>query len=120
MEVSTLLSHLALPSQSHLDTLFHLFAYLEKKHNAQFVYDPTYPDIDLRVFKQCDWKQFYGEVKEAIPPNARPLRGNDVEPCMFIDSDHAGDKLMQQSRMGFLIYLNMARIVWHLKMTILE
>jgi hypothetical protein len=68
--------------------LFHLFAYLEKKHNAQFVYDPTYPDIDLRVFKQCDWKQFYGEVKEAIPPNAPLLRGNDVEPCMFIDSDH--------------------------------
>jgi hypothetical protein len=28
-----------------------------------------YPDIDLRVFKQSDWKQFYGEVKEAIPPN---------------------------------------------------
>jgi hypothetical protein len=54
-------------------------------------------------------------VKEAIPPNAPPLRGNDVEPCMFIDSDHAGDKLMQQSCMGFLIYLNMAPIVWHSK-----
>jgi hypothetical protein len=27
----------------------------------------------------------------------------------------AGDKLMQQSRMGFLIYLNMAPIVWHSK-----
>jgi hypothetical protein len=48
---------------------------LEKKHNAQIVYDPMYLDIDVRVFKQCDWKQFYGEVKEAIPPNAFPLRG---------------------------------------------
>jgi hypothetical protein len=49
--------------------------------------------IDLRAFKQCDWKQFYGEVKDAIPPNAPPLRGKDVDLHMFIDSDHAGDKL---------------------------
>jgi hypothetical protein len=68
-----------------------------------------------RVFKQCDWKQFYGEVKEAIPPNAPPLRGKDVDLHMFIDSDHAGDKLTQRSHTGFLIYLNMAPIVWHLK-----
>jgi hypothetical protein len=74
MEVSTLLSHLALPRQGHLDALFHLLAYLEKQHNAWIVYDPMYPDIDLRIFKQCDWKQFYGEVKEAIPPNAPPPR----------------------------------------------
>jgi hypothetical protein len=83
-----------LPQQGHLDALFHLFAYLEKKQNAQIIYDPMYPDIDLRVFKQCDWKQFYGEVKEAIPPNALPQRGKDVvDLCMFFDADHAGDKL---------------------------
>jgi hypothetical protein len=52
-----------------LDVLFQLFAYLEKKHNAHIIYDPMYLDIELRVFKQCDWKQFYGEVKEAIPPS---------------------------------------------------
>ncbi len=77
MEVSTLLSHLELPWQGHLDALFHLIAYLEKKHNAWIVNDPIYPNIDLRVFKQCDWKQFYGEVKEAIPPNAPLPRGKD-------------------------------------------
>jgi hypothetical protein len=93
--VLTLSSHLALPQQGNLDALFHLFAYLEKKQNAQIIYDPTYPDIDLRVFKQCDWKQFYGEVKEAIPPSAPPPRGKDVDTHMFVDSDHAGDKLMQ-------------------------
>jgi hypothetical protein len=34
------------------------------------MYDPMYLDIDLRVLKQCDWKQLYVEVKEAIPLNA--------------------------------------------------
>jgi hypothetical protein len=60
--VLTLLSHLELPQQGHLDALFHLFAYLEKKHNAEIVYDQMNLYIDLRFFKQCDWKQFYGEV----------------------------------------------------------
>jgi hypothetical protein len=92
-KVFTLSSHLALPWQGQLDALFHLLAYLEKKHNAWIVYDPPYPDINLRVFKQCDWKQFYGEVKEAIPPNAPPPRVKDVNLHLFIDSDHASDKL---------------------------
>jgi hypothetical protein len=33
-EVSTLSSHLALPREGHLEALLHLFAYLNKKHNA--------------------------------------------------------------------------------------
>jgi hypothetical protein len=65
-----------------------------------------YPDIDLRVFKQCDWEQ-----NEATPPSAPPPRGKDVDLHMFIDSDHDGDKLMQELHMGFLIYLDMAPIV---------
>ena len=114
-EVSTLSSHLALPRQGHLDAVYHLFAYLEKKHNARIAFDPTYPEIDLRHFKECDWKNFYGDVKEAIPPNAPEARGKDVDLRMFVDSDHAGDKLTRRSRTGFVIYLNKAPIVWFSK-----
>ena len=31
---------------------------------------------------------------------------------MFVDSDHAGDKLTRRSRTGFLIYINSALIDW--------
>jgi hypothetical protein len=34
---------------------------------------------------------------------------------MFVNSNHAGEKLMWQMRKGFFIYLNMAPIVWHSK-----
>jgi hypothetical protein len=34
---------------------------------------------------------------------------------MFVDSDHAGDKLLQCLHTGFLIYLNMALIIWYSK-----
>jgi hypothetical protein len=31
---------------------------------------------------------------------------------LFVDSDHAGEKFTRRSRTGFVIYLNMAPIVW--------
>ena len=34
---------------------------------------------------------------------------------MFVDSDHAGDKVSCRSRSGFLIYVNTALVRWFLK-----
>ena len=114
-DVSELSSHLALPREGHLEAVFHMFAYLEKKHNARIVFDPTYPEIDMSVFKECDWKEFYGNITEAIPPNAPKSRGKEIDLRLFCDSDHAGDKLRRRSRSGFLIYINSALIVWYSK-----
>ena len=114
-EVSELSSHLVMPREGHLEAVFHLFNHLEKKHNARIVFDPSYPDIDRSVFKDCDWKAFYGDVIEAIPPNAPPSRGKDVDIRMFVDSDHAGDQRTRRSRTGFLIYLNMSPVIWYSK-----
>ena len=59
-EVSELLTYLAQPRDGHLDAVFHIFNYLEKRHNSRIVFDPTYPIIDMSLFKDCDWKQYYG------------------------------------------------------------
>ena len=95
--------------------MFYVFAYLECRHNAQIVYNPNYPDIDMSVFKQCDWKEFYGNVEEALPLNAPEPHGCDIDLCMLVDSDHTGDKLTQCSHTGFIIYLNSAPILWYSK-----
>jgi hypothetical protein len=55
-EVSTLSSYLALPCEGHLEALLHLFAYLNKKHNVQIIFDLSYLTIDMTAFKECDWK----------------------------------------------------------------
>ena len=55
-KVSLLSSFLASPRRGHLEAVFHIFAYLDKRHNARMVFDPTYPDIEMSVFKTCDWK----------------------------------------------------------------
>ena len=56
--------------EGHLDTLLHIFGFLKINHNLRMAYDPLYPTIDMAAFKPTNWKQFYGNVKEAIPRNA--------------------------------------------------
>jgi hypothetical protein len=60
---------LAFPRDGHLEAVYHIFAYLGNKHNSQMVLDPMYATIDMGSFKQCDWQEFYGDVKEPVPPN---------------------------------------------------
>jgi hypothetical protein len=103
-EVSCLASCLALPRKGHLAAVFYLFAYLRKKQNGVIVLDPTYAEIDLRKFNDgVDWKNIYGDIKEAIPSDAPEPRGKTLITRLFVDSDHAGDVLIRQSRTGFII-----------------
>ena len=60
-EFSLLSSFLASPRRGHIEAVFHIFAYLDRKHNARMVFDPTYPNIDMSVFRTCYWKEFYGQ-----------------------------------------------------------
>ena len=39
-KVSTLPSHMAMPREGHLEAIFHVFAYLNIKHNSRLVLDP--------------------------------------------------------------------------------
>ena len=92
-KVSLLASHVALPRKAHLQTVFHIYAYLKKTHNSRLELDPSYPRIDMRTFHQADWAEFYGEVKEAIPDNAPQPRRKPIILRAFVDSDHANDKV---------------------------
>ena len=81
----------------HLQTVFHIYAYLKKRHNSRLALDPSHPEIDMRVFHQADWTDFYGGVKEAIPDNAPEPRGNPIILRALVDSDHANDKVRRRS-----------------------
>jgi hypothetical protein len=116
VNVSMLASHMALPREGHLEAVYHIYSYLRNKHSARMSFDPTYPEIDMGAFKECDWKTFYGDVKEAIPPNApEEVRGKEVDLRLYIDSNHAGEEVTRCSCTGFFIFLNMAPVVWFSK-----
>jgi len=111
-EVSILSSHLAYPREGHLDAALHIMGYLKAKHNSRLVFDPCYPDVDETKFMDCDWKEFYGDVTEALPHDAPEPLGKMVDLRLMVDSDHAGDKLTRRSRTGFLIFVNNAIVDW--------
>ena len=92
-----------------------VFAYLKKHHNARIVHDASYPRIDHSKFVTADWKPFYGDVEEAKPGNAPQPRGQPVTIVLFVDADHAGNRMTRRSRTGFIIYINNSPIVWYTK-----
>jgi hypothetical protein len=115
-EVSKLASQLALPREGHLNAIFHVYGYLREHRDYVIALDPTYPDIEYNAFNDgADWREFYGDIKEPIPPNAPEERGRELVVRLFVDSDHAGDKLTRRSRTGYLIYCNNAPILWYSK-----
>jgi hypothetical protein len=114
-EVSMLSTYLCLPREGHLEAVFRVFAYLGLHHNSRVVFDTTYPAVDMVTFIKNYWKSMYGDVKEMITSDAPFPHGKDVDLCLFVDSDHAGEKFTRRSRTGFVVYLNMAPIVWFFK-----
>ena len=112
-EVSLMASQMAMPKEGHLDAVLHIFGCLRRKYNSRMAFDPTLlPFVDESAFKECNWKEFYGDVSEAIPTNAPEPRGTGVSLRMFVDSDHAGEKKTRRSQTGFFVFINGALIQW--------
>ena len=74
-KVSLLSSHVALPKEGHLEAAMHVIAHVCQKYNSRLVYDPSYPEIDCSVFKECDWSEFYRDAKEVLLVNAPKPHG---------------------------------------------
>ena len=113
VEVSEMASMMAMPREGHLDQLFHIFAHLKSRHNAEMVFDPTDPDIDESLFPDQDWTStVYDDAHDEIAPDAPPPRGLGFKIKSFVDADHAGNQVTRRSRTGFIVFLNSAPIYW--------
>ena len=51
LEVSMMLSHLAMPRKGHLHQVLHIFAYLCKYHSTELVYDLSDPVVEYDGFE---------------------------------------------------------------------
>jgi hypothetical protein len=59
---------------------------------GMLAYDSKHPDIDERIFHHnADWKEFYGDVEEELPPNMPKPWGHPVIISAFVDANHAGN-----------------------------
>ena len=118
LECSVMSSHLALPRIGHLEQVLHMFAYLKKHHNAEMVFDPSYPEIDTAAFQRKDWSTSeFGHVegKEVLPKKRPRERGSGFIMRAKVDADHATDTVTRRSRSGFIVYINSAPVYWFSK-----
>ena len=115
IDVTLLSSFMAQPRIGHMEQVLHIFSYLKCHLQSNMVFDPNEINWDEEQFRKYDWKEFYHEAVEAVPPNAPAPRGISVQMNVFCDSDHAGNKVTRRSHTGILIYLNSAPIQWYSK-----
>jgi hypothetical protein len=115
LETSLLSRHLELPREGHLEQALHIVGYLKAHKKLRLLFDPGYPTTKESWFSKHDWFDFYREAKEAIPPNMPEARGLHISLAVFVDANHAGDKVDRRSQTGVLIFINKAPIHWYSK-----
>ena len=64
---------------------------------------------------ETDWHDFYEDAVELFPPNMLAPRGNSISMDLFVDADHAGNKVTRLSYTGFFIFLQNGPIIWFTK-----
>jgi hypothetical protein len=83
---------------------------------GRIAYDPKCPDIDERIFHHnAEWKEFYGDVTEELPPNMPEPRGRSVTISAFVDANHAGNIITRRSHSGIFLFVQNAPIIWFSK-----
>ena len=85
-EVSIMASHISMPIEGKLEAVLHVFSFLCQHYKSRMAFDPTYPNINTSDFKEYKCKDFYGELKEAIPPSSHEKRGKEVDLFGYVDS----------------------------------
>ena len=99
-----------------MDTIYGIFAYLKKVPKRCIAFDPSNPSVDMDGFNtETDWHDFYEDAVELFPPNMPAPRGNHISMDLFVDAEHAGNKVTRRSHTGFFIFLQNAPIIWFTK-----
>ena len=55
--------------------------------------------------------EFYGDIKEEIHPNTPEARGLPNQKNLFVDTDHAGDRMSHWSHIVLTLFLNKSPVV---------
>ena len=107
----------ASPRIGHLEVLYNVFAYLRKHPDmGRLAYDSNAPDVDeLSFVKGTNWKDFYDDLEEELPPRMSEPRGSLVIISTFVHADHAGNVVTRRSHTGIIIFVPNAPIMWFLK-----
>ena len=89
-EFSVISIYVAITKEGHLQQLYNTFAYLKMYHNSILFLEPMYTDIMIEYFPKNNWMEFYGEMKELLPPDAPHDLGKEFIIKAFVDVNFSG------------------------------
>jgi hypothetical protein len=104
------------PREGHMDAVLHIFGYIKSHDRSRLVLDWQYRDWSNTNWSEgADWKEFYPDAEEALPPGAPEPLGGDVQLNVFCDAAHAACLSTRSSTTGILVFLNGGPIKWYSK-----
>ena len=123
-EVSILSQYLAQPRIGHLQQALNIFYYLKHHNRSWLVQDPMSFDIEWVPRTEGElspqeravaMKELYPDAQEDLLHDMPEPRGREIDINVFVDADHAGNKITRRSHTGIILMCNMAPITWYSK-----
>ena len=114
--INTLSRYMAKPREGHLKALMRVFGYLEKFPTGRIVIDSKYYDRSkYNLGAKEAWKELYPDAEEDLPNKMPEPKGKEFKITVFVDADHARDKVTRRSVTGILVLLNNTPIKYFCK-----
>lgn len=79
VNVALLSSFLMQPRQGHLEAIYSIYGYLKQYNHSTMVFDDQEINWNENDFVHYDWKDFYTDAVESIPPYVPKPRGKAVQ-----------------------------------------
>jgi len=114
--INTLSRYSAAPREGHMKALMRVFGYLDNHPNGRIIIDPNYYDRSkYPPTPRENWHELYPEAEEDIPQGMPIPHGKEARITVFVDADHARDKVTRRSVTGMLVLVNNTPIKWYCK-----
>jgi hypothetical protein len=102
------------PKQGHMVALQRVFGYLKQYSDGKIPIDVGTPPIRDKalITKGQNWIEFYPDAEEDIPSDILTPMGAEATLTVYVDADHARDKVTRRSVTGIVLLVNNTPLVW--------
>ena len=103
------------PRQGHFEAMIRVLGYLKKFYKGRIIMDPNYrdnSDYEKKIKDYDNWKEFYPDAEEELPPNMPKPMGKAAQITCYVDADHAHDQMTRRSVTGIILLVNNTPIKW--------
>jgi hypothetical protein len=102
------------PREGHFKAAQRIYGYLRKFPDGKILVDISTPSIrkEAKITKGLNWLEFYPDASEDVPSDMPKATGLMATVTVYVDADHARDKLTRRSVTGIIVLVNNTPTMW--------